>query len=152
MRDEPRRRDESRHHRRDRSRRAGAAPSSRAPSSITEGKDKQAQRSNRVRTHSSPTRADLSPARSRLPLAEPLLLTPVLQEAAQFAKIVQNVKESLGGSGVQLTQYNVAQQRIWVVQDVSMKAMKETSKALSQGMRANHAVRLTTHVLYRSCD
>ena len=124
MRDEPRRRDESRHHRRDRSRRAGAAPSS-----ITEGKDKQAQRSNQVRTHSSPTRADLSPARSRLPLAEPLLLTPVLQEAAQFAKIVQNVKESLGGSGAQLTHYNVAQQRIRVLQDVSMKAMKETSKA-----------------------
>ena len=33
--------------------------------SITEGKDKQAQRSNQVRTHSSPTRADVPPARSR---------------------------------------------------------------------------------------
>ena len=65
---------------------------------------------------------------------------------------MQNVKESLGGSGAQLTQYNVAQQRIQASQDASMKAVKETSKALSQGMRANHAVRLTTHVLYRSCD
>lgn len=50
------------------------------------------------------------------------------------------IKESLGGSGPQLTQMNVAQQRIGAVQDHAMKAVNDTSKALSQGVAQTRAV------------